>query len=285
VSKQHAKFSWPMMILATITLILSSWGLFELAHVYGSMPAVLALVAVAGFDLTAIAAGNHAMTVARDGDSGGPWGLVVVAAAVLSAILQFMHTRLAGQSWAVGLMMAAFPIATVLLFEGTLRRAHRLNGRMTGRVAKPRATFEILQWIVYPKATWWAFRRSIADRSLGGSAAFMLGIQATAPVVIETEETDDTRRVFEWDYLTGEIRELTGSGPADAPESAGPAPESAGPAPDTRTLKALVQKSLQVRGADRDAVVADVLALRPGADPESIRRTFRKLSGPKSAAG
>jgi hypothetical protein len=279
VSKQHAKFSWPMMILATITLVLSSWGLFELAHVYGSMPAALALVAVAGFDLTAIAAGNHAMTVARDGDSGGPWGLVVVAAAILSAILQFMHTRLAGQSWAVGVMMAAFPIATVLLFEGTLRRAHRLNGRLTGRVAQPRATFELLQWIVYPKATFWAFRASIADRSLGGNSAFVLGIEATTTV--EPEFVPPERREFERDYSAlggGRVRELTGSGPADGPESAGSGP-------DTRTLKALVEESLQVRGADLDAVRADVLKARPGADPDSIRRTFGKLSGPKSATG
>lgn len=277
MSKQRAKFSWPMVVLASITLILSSWGLFELAHVYGSMPAVFALVAVAGFDLTAVAAGGHAMKVAEDGDSGGPWALVVVAAAVLSSVLQFMHTRLAGQSWAVGLMMSAFPIATVLLFEGTLRRAHRLNGRMTGRVARPRATFEILQWLVYPKATFWAFRASIADRSLGGNAAFILGIEATTPRPIVVEQVDD-RRQFERDYLTGQVREVAGPDPADAPDAAGSAP-------DVRPLTALVQESLQVRGADYDAVKADVLALRPAANPDSIRRTFGKLSGPKAANG
>lgn len=277
MSKQRAKFSWPMVVLASITLILSSWGLFELAHVYGSMPAALALVAVAGFDLTAVAAGSHAMKVAEDGDSGGPWALVVVGAAVLSSVLQFMHTRLAGQSWAVGAMMAAFPIATVLLFEGTLRRAHRLNGRATGRVARPRATFELLQWVTYPKATFWAFRASIADRSLGGNAAFILGIEATRPRPITVEQVDD-RRQFERDYLTGQVREVAGPDPADAPDSAGSAP-------DVRPLTALVQESLQVRGADYDAVKADVLALRPAANPDSIRRTFGKLSGPKAANG
>lgn len=279
MSKQRAKFSWPMVVLASITLLLSSWGLFELAHVYGGMPAALAVVAVAGFDLTAVAAGGHAMKVAEDGDSGGPWALVVVAAAVLSSVLQFMHTRLAGQSWAVGVMMAAFPIATVLLFEGTLRRAHRLNGRLTGRVAQPRATFELLQWIVYPRATFWAFRASIADRSLGGNSAFILGIEATATV--EPEYTPPERREFERDYSevgSGRVRELSGSVPADAPESAGSTP-------DVRTLKTLVKESLQVRGADEDAVVADVLALRPDAKDATIRRYFRTESGPKAANG
>lgn len=279
MSKQRAKFSWPMVVLASITLLLSSWGLFELAHVYGQMPAAFAIVAVAGFDLTAVAAGGHAMKVAEDGDSGGPWALVVVAAAVLSSILQFMHTRLAGQSWAVGVMMAAFPIATVLLFEGTLRRAHRLNGRLSGRVAQPRATFELLQWIVYPRATFWAFRASIADRSLGGNSAFILGIEATATV--EPEFTPPDRREFERDYSAvggGRVRELAGPSPDDAPESAGSGP-------DIRPLTALVQESLQVRGADFESVKADVLKLRPAANPDTIRRTFGKLSGPKAANG
>lgn len=283
--KTKPQFSKPMIALAVITLVLSSYGLYRLAHDFGDMPAFLSLLAVAGFDLTAIAAGNHALTVADDGDSSGAWNLLVIAAALTSAVLQFVHTQLAGQPWAIGVLMAAFPIATVILFEGTVRRVHRLNGRRTGRVAKPRATFELLQWVVYPKATWWAFKRSIADRTLGGNAAFMLGVQATTVVQVEDEETPDTRREFVWDYTgpdSGRIRELSGSGPADGPDSAS---ESAGSGPDTRPLSELVKESLQVRGADLEAVKADVLKLRPAANPDTIRRTFGKLSGPKAANG
>lgn len=291
--KTKPQFSKPMIALAIITLVLSSYGLYRLAHDFGDMPPFLSLLAVAGFDLTAIAAGNHALTVADDGDSSGGWNMLVIAAALTSAVLQYVHTQLAGQPWAIGVLMAAFPIATVILFEGTVRRVHRLNGRRTGRVAKPRATFELLQWLVYPKATYWAFRRSIADRSLGGTAAFMLGVQATTKVEQEeTEEDPDTRRKFEWDYSNpdgGQIRELTGSGPDSGPdsgpESAGSDPESAGSGPDTRPLTELVKESLQVRGADKAAVVADVLAIRPTANPDTIRRTFGKLSGPKAANG
>lgn len=277
MSTQKAKFSRPMVGLAITTLILSSYGLFELAHVYGAMPAPFAVLAVAGFDLTAIAAGNHAMTVARDGDSAGPWGLIVVAAAGLSAILQFMHTRLAGQSWAIGIMMAAFPIATVILFEGTLRRAHRLNGRLTGRVAQPRATFELMQWLVYPKATWWAFRRSVADRSLGGNAAFILGIEMTTTT--EPEYVPPARREFEFDYgqLTGGgIRELSGS-------QSGSEPESAGDAPDSRPLTVIVRELLQVSQGDKAATHAAVMKVRPAANPDTVRRTIQKESGLRSA--
>jgi hypothetical protein len=277
MSTQKAKFSRPMVGLATITLILSSYGLFELAHVFGAMPAPFAILAVAGFDLTAIAAGNHAMTVARDGDSAGPWGLIVVGAAGVSAVLQFMHTRLAGQSWAIGVMMAMFPLATVILFEGTLRRAHRLNGRITGRVAQPRATFELMQWLVYPRATWWAFRRSVADRSLGGNAAFILGIEMTTTV--EPEYVPPARREFEFDYARisgGGIRELSG------PES-GSEPESAAPAPDTRKLSEVVRDLLPENGWDPAATKTAVLAVRPEANPDTVRRTIQKESGLRSA--
>jgi len=281
MNKTKIQFSKSMVTLALITLILSSYGLFKLAHDFGAMPSLFAALAVAAFDLTAIAAGNHALTVADDGDSSGVWNLLVIAAAGTSAVLQFVHTQLAGQHWSIGVLMAAFPIATVILFEGTVRRVHRLNGRRTGRVAKPRATFEFVQWVFYPRATMWAMRRSVADRSLGGEAAFMLGVQATTAAQIETEDRPDVRREFEWDYSGpdgGRIRELTGSGPDSASESAGSGP-------DNRPLVELVKESLQVRGADKAAVVADVLALRPTANPDSIRRTFGKLSGPKVANG
>lgn len=286
--KTKPQFSKPMIALAVITLVLSSYGLYRLAHDFGDMPALLSLLAVAGFDLTAIAAGNHALTVADDGDSSGAWNLLVIAAAFTSAVLQFVHTQLAGQPWAIGVLMAAFPCATVLLFEGTVRRVHRLNGRRTGRVAKPRATFELLQWVVYPRATWWAFRRSIADRSLGGTAAFMLGVQATTAEEETTDEVPDVRRTFEWDYTgpdSGRIRELSGSGPDRGPDSSGSADEPAGSGPDSQTLRELVAESLQVRGADLEAVKADVLKVRPAANPDTIRRTFGKLSGPKAANG
>lgn len=276
MSTQKANFSKPMIGLATATLILSSYGLFELAHVYGAMPAAFAVLAVAGFDLTAIAAGNHAMTVARDGDSAGPWGLIVVGAAGLSAVLQYMHTRLAGQSWAIGVMMAAFPLATVILFEGTLRRAHRLNGRLSGRVAQPRATFELMQWLIYPKATFWAFRRSIADRTLGGNAAFLLGIEMTTTT--EPEYVPPARREFQIDYVNGGgIRELTGS-------QSGSEPESAGPAPDLRKLTELVRDLLPENQWDKKATQTAVLALRPDANPDTVRRTIQKESGLRSAS-
>jgi hypothetical protein len=284
MSTPKAKFSWPMVILAGITLVLSSFGLFELAHVYAATPAPLALLAVGGFDLTALAAGSHALRVAKDGDSPGPWNALLVAAAGLSAVLQYVHTQLAGQPWAVGVMYAMFPVATVLLFEGTLRRAHRLNGRRTGRVAQPRATFELMQWLTYPKVTARAFRKGILDRSLSGDAAFKLALLELTPVDDDVVESAPLRTV-ELDYsrITGDRAAITSGLPGGAPVDSA---EPAAPPPDTRPIATLVREKLQVRGADESgkaAVLADVLEANPAANPETVRREIRKQSGLRSA--
>jgi hypothetical protein len=288
MSTPKAKFSLPMVILAGITLVLSSYGLYELAHTYADTPAPLALLAVAGFDLTALAAGHQALTVARDGDSAGPWNALLVVAASLSAVLQYAHTSLAGQPWSVGIMFAMFPIATVLLFEGTLRRAHRLNGRRTGRVAQPRASFELLQWLVFPRHTARAFKKGIRDRRLSPDAAFKLAVME-----LESDETDDyvppALLEVEMDYsrsLRGHAQ-ITSGQSGQSPDSSGQSPDSSadpsGQSPDTRPLTVLVRESLQVRGPDEESVVADVQAIRPDAKDASIRRIFRKESGPRSA--
>jgi hypothetical protein len=274
------KFSLPMIALAIITLILSSYGLFRLAHDFGDIPASLAIIVVGGFDLFAIAAGHHALAIAEDGDSSGAWNLAVIGAAVLSAVLQYAHTQLAGQPWPVGVMMAMFPLATVGLFEGTLRRAHRLNGRAAGRVAEPRASFELLQWIVYPKVTWMAFRLAVVDRTLGPDAAFKMGFVAKKP---QAEYRAPKRRELDlaYDQLVPGFPQLTsGLHSGEGPDGSG---ESADKRPDTRPLTALIRESLQVNGADEEAVYSDVKALRPDAKEDTIRRTIRKEAGPRSA--
>jgi hypothetical protein len=169
----------PMLpLLACITAVLSAWGLYVLMHEHGGMPPGLALLAIAGVDLFAVAAGLHGLQLSRDGDSSGPWNLAVVAIALLAAVLQFQASALEGHPWPVGLTMSLFPIATVALFEGSMRRLHRLQGRRDGRVAAPRASFELIQWLLFFGATRRAMRLAVADRTLGADGAFKLGLIA-----------------------------------------------------------------------------------------------------------
>lgn len=285
MSNVKKKSSWPMIALGFITLILSAYGMFELAHIFGKMPAPLAVVAVAGFDVFAIACGVMAFRVAKDGDSPAIWNFAVVVAALLTAGLQYVRTQLGGQPIAVGIMMAFFPIATVILFEGTLRRAFRISGRRSGRVAPPRASFEILQWLLFRRLTWEAFRDGVLDRTLSADAAFKLAlIRQQALDAVEVEIVDD-RRGIEIDYtadLGGRAAITSGSSGGHPADSA----ESTVSPPDTRPVASLVREFLQVRGADESgkaAVVADVLAANPAAKEETIRREIRKQSGLRSA--
>jgi hypothetical protein len=268
-----------MIALGIITLILSAYGLFELAHVFGRMPAPLAVVAVAGFDVFAIACGVMAFRVAKDGDSPAVWNFAVVVAALLTSALQFVRTQLGNQPIAVGVMMAFFPVATVILFEGTLRRAFRISGRRSGRVAPPRASFEILQWLLFRRLTWEAFRDGVLDRTLSADAAFKLALirqQAAA----EVEYHQETRREIELDYaadLGGRAAITSGLSGGQS----GASTESATPPPDARPASAIARELLQVKGVDKAAqaeVLSAVLAVKPDANADSVRRTIRRES-------
>ena len=283
------KSSAPMIVLGVITLLLSSYGLFELAHIFGGLPAQLAVLAVAGFDVYAIACGVMAFRVARDGDSPALWNIAVVVAALLSAALQYVRTQLGGQPVAVGVMMAFFPLATVSLFEGTLRRQYRLSGRRSGRVAPPRASFELLQWLLFRRLTWEAFRDGVLDRTLSADAAFKLALIRHRTALeredqLERDELDRRRKDIELDYaadLGGHAQIMSGSSggyPADTPESAEP-PE------DTRTVSAIVKETLQVTGVDKPGqaeAIKRVMAAKPSAKESTVRRTVGRESAEMS---
>lgn len=272
-----------MISLGIITLILSSYGLFELAHIFGKMPVPLAILAVAGFDVFAIACGVMAFRVAKDGDSPALWNMAVVAASILSAGLQYVRTQLGGQPVAVGIMMAFFPLATVSLFEGTLRRAFRLSGRRSGRVAPPRASFEILQWLLFHRATWGAFKDGVRDRTLSADAAFKLAL-----IRIETEPVDDwepeRRREIEMDYSAdlGGRGQITSGSAGGHPEDV---PESAVPPEDVRPVAAIVREKLQVTGVDKAGqaeALVQVMAAKPSAVESTVRRTISRESAEMS---
>ena len=274
------KSAWPMITLGVITLTLSAYGLFELAHIFGRMPAPLAVVAVAGFDVFAIACGVMAFRVAKDGDSPAVWNFAVVVAALLTAGLQYVRTQLGGQPIAVGVMMAFFPIATVILFEGTLRRAFRISGRRSGRVAPPRASFEILQWLLFRRLTWEAFRDGVLDRSLSADAAFKLAVIRQQTIDAAEVDVVVERRGLELDYSAdlGGHGQITSGYPADTPESAG-SPE------DVRTIAAVVREKLEVTGVDKagqDEAFAQTIAAKPSADETTVRRTIGRESAKMS---
>jgi hypothetical protein len=261
-----------MVTLAVVTLTLSSWGLFGLAHTYARMPAGLAAAVVAGFDLFAVAAGKHALDVAADGDSAAAWNLLVVAIAGLSAVLQYGHIVWLEQGSAlVGVMMAAFPVATVCLFEGSLRRAHRLAGRVDGRVAQPRATFEPLMWALFPKQTIRAFRIAVLDRTMSADAAFKIAklSEQTGPALTPPPKRREI--ALSYDHLSGQVVPDVPADDADVRAIGGRTSAQRG------AVAAAVRTAHGRHGDNLPAVLAEVRTTVPDAADETVRRTLARL--------
>lgn len=273
------KPSGAMIALGCITLVLSAYGLYRLMVDFADVPPLLAIFAIAGLDLFALAAGKHAIDLARDGDSPAVWNVIVCAVALVAAAAQWGHVALAGGAWIVALVFAMFPIATVTLFEGTLRRAARLNGRETSRVAPPRATFELMQWLVYPKATWQAFRLAVADRDYGADGAFKIGLLATAP---RPENPPARRRDVSIDYAA--LLALRGMPVAitAGPDMSGQRPDLSGGQPVS--VAELVRRAMSDGADTPDAVLAHVRKVRPDVDPGTVRKAHtREIEKAQSA--
>lgn len=256
-----------MIALGVITLVLSGYGLYALMVEYGAFPRPLAVLAVAGLDLFAIAAGRHAVALARDGDSPALWLALVVLVVGISAAAQYSHIRLAGGPRIVGVVSAAFPVATVLLFHGSLRRVARLDGRRSHRVAPPRATFEPLLWLVYPRATWQAFKVAVADRSLGAAGAFSIGVAYVTARERAELPPDERRDVDLWHVLgaLSSLPAITGGDAADTPDTSGGRPVS---------VASLVRAAIADGAEDLDGVTAHVRRTAPAADQDTIRRAY-----------
>ena len=295
--------------LAGITLALSSWGLFRLFTQHAGMPPFLAVVAVGGLDLAAVLIGKHALTVAEDGDSSAPWNLTLILLTGLGAYAQFESAALAGDARAIGIVSMAFPIVTVLLFEGQLRRSYRLNGRTAGRLNEPRATVDLVTWLLYPRLAFRATKLGVLDRGLDAGSALIV---AERQLRIESEAATRRpprralRRTYRAELANGEVVDLaepdsspdvrtihvpavrtgpdTPHGTSETSDDAGPdvlsGPEtSEGDVPDVRRrgdLARAVERAVSVVGDDFPRVLEVVQIAYPDVEPESVRRTLNR---------
>jgi hypothetical protein len=274
-TRTKGKISPLFIALTVVTIALSSWGLFDLFTTYAEMPPELALLAVGGLDIVAVLCGKHALTVASDGDSSGPWNGLLLVFTALAAIAQFQHAALSGDPWIIGVTMAAFPVATVILFEGQLRRKARLEGRARGLVPPPRATVPLIVWLFFPKIAFRATRLATLDRGLTGDDAFLVAEAQTAE---ETEQANAVTRRPQYRRL---YPELEGRAVDTVPEL------STGQAPDTAELRdhaehkppvaPIVRAAVEKVGADLDAVLSEVRVIRPDVERETVRRTLARI--------
>lgn len=312
----RAKMSPLFLALAFVSLALASFGYFKLFTNYGDMPTWLAFVSVGGLDIAAVAIGKHALTVAEDGDSAAPWNLALLVLTGLGAFAQLAYAVLAGHPLAVGIVTMAFPIVTVLLFEGQLRRVFRLNGRAAGRVAEPRATVDLLTWLLYRKLAFRATKLAVLDRGLDTGAALTIAERQLAIEIAAAERPlarRTIRRTYAAELSDGSIVDLSVEQPAieatpvvhlpaqSADVDPRPADDETDPADvdprlaDDETdpadisdlrratavrgaLTAAVNEAVRLVGNDVDLVHGVVRIAFPDVPRESVRRTLSRTS-------
>lgn len=169
-----------MFVLGALAVVVSAWGLYSALTAAGA-PGLIAVLAIAGFELFALGLGVHAVKVAQDGDSPAPFTAGLILIAIAGAFVQFSSALAEGKGWTVGVILAMMPIAAITLWAAELRRHFRLRGRAAGIVAAPAATFEPALWLFFRRATLAAKRMAWIDRTLGANDAFLLGMKETAP--------------------------------------------------------------------------------------------------------
>src|SRR4051812_6040707 len=271
------KMSPLFLILAVITLALASFGYFRLFVDFADMPGWLAILAVGGLDISAVLLGKHALTVAEDGDSSAPWNAALLGITGLGAFAQFSHALLAGQPVTIGIVSAASPIVTVLLFEGQLRRVYRLNGRAAGRLSPPRATVDLMTWLLYRRLAMRATRLAVLDRGLDSDSALTI---AERQLSIELAQTTrprgrrTLRRTYAAELAGDAVTEIDGPDvpthlPPPVRTPAGRPDDNPDNPPDIRQrgdLARAVGEATEVVGTDPDAVIAAVRWRYPDAD-------------------
>ena len=270
----RAKMSPLFLVLAGITLALASWGYYDLFTRHAGMPAGLALFAVGGLDLAAVLIGKHALTVAEDGDSSAPWNAALLALTALGSFAQFEHATLNGDAVAIGIVSAAFPIVTVLLFEGQLRRVYRLNGRAAGRLAMPRATMDLITWLFYRRLALRATRLAVLDRGLDQDTALMLAERQLA--LEAAADARPTRRRMRRTYAAelsgGALDELDIHQPGGDDE-----PDNGGGLRRRGEIAAAVRTARDTVGDNLPDVLRIVRTSHPDVSEETVRRTLNRL--------
>lgn len=290
MSQERRNYSPLFYLLSAATLAISAWGLYGLLHDSLGMPAALALLGVCGLDVAAVLFGQHALTVAEDGDSPAPWYALLLLFGGVAMYAQFGHGRL--QDWPVVgcIVMPAITAAELLLFLGQLRRKYRLRGRAAGRIEPPRSSYPLVKWIFYPGATLAATK--LAVRYPGESPADLWELASKRREVAEQAAPKAIERRYRPSYAElvadGSVTEIaSGTRPetsGDRPEASGEIATVSGERPDvpaepirTGSVRAAVQDGYRRHGDSFEDVRADVLRVVPDARDDSIRRYLRDV--------
>jgi hypothetical protein len=160
------KYNKTTLLLGTIAGIVSAWGFLVILTANGApwYVAILGTVVIEGF---ALGIGNHAITVARDGDDSRPYMFIAAGIAAIAAGIQLLGAITEGKDIVSGILLAMAPIAAITLWTLEVSRHNRVHDRRTGRIAsEPPARIGTDMRKMFPDAAEYAQRLAFMDREL-----------------------------------------------------------------------------------------------------------------------
>ena len=157
VERVISSIGWLLVILAGV--IISSWSLYSLAR-EGKLPVGIAALTGLTYDGLAFVSSAQAMAWGRIPNAYGIGSrLAMVAAAGLSAYLNYQHGEEMGVSLPVSLMLASAPIAGLWALENHVRFLARGSAK---RLPLPKP--EMIVWLLFPIRAWKLLRAAVETR-------------------------------------------------------------------------------------------------------------------------
>lgn len=157
VERVISSIGWLLVILAGV--IISSWSLYSLAR-EGRLPVGIAALTGLTYDGLAFVSSAQAMAWGRVPNAYGIGSrLAMVAAAGLSAYLNYQHGEEMGVSLPVSLMLASAPIAGLWALENHVRFLARGSAK---RLPLPKP--EMIVWLLFPIRAWKLLRAAVETR-------------------------------------------------------------------------------------------------------------------------
>lgn len=148
---------WFLVILAGV--VISSWSLYSLAR-EGRLPVPIAALTGLTYDGLAFVSSAQAMAWGRVPNAYGIGSrLAMLAAASLSAYLNYQHGLIMGVSLPVSLMLASAPIAGLWALENHVRFLARGSSK---RLPLPKP--ELIVWLLFPVRAWRLLRAAVEVR-------------------------------------------------------------------------------------------------------------------------
>lgn len=246
-----------------------AYNVFQGLRTLADFPTPIALFAIAGMGAIAVGLIFQGLRVLEAGD-------VKDARLIFSVSALVMIAEFAGQWWfaiteshalVTALVLSILSVGGMILLESEIMRVWKANGRASGQITLARAQVPGEVSKLFPE---------VAEIFTRNAVRFPTATQES--LLADAFAEFDRRTVAAEPIIRVSVQSLRSGAESGAqnPESGAQSAIGSGPAADPRTVSELVKAAIEEFGPDESAVRAAVSAQKPGANPDTIRKTAQK---------